>query len=188
MIRRFGRCFLGLSIRKAEETKNKLLKRDLIKEVSIALGAYRPLKFLVLTSYALELLKSKNHDITLWRKIGQAGFEHRLYQVLIAYLYRKLGYQSFVEARLNEVRVDVLAIGKNERIGIEIELDLDVDVENKLKALEKLDELIIACKEKEMLQKIKREFPPNEKLKFLLLNQLISKLNILSKNQGKKSF
>lgn len=137
---------LRLSGRRASSAKNELIQRELIREVSIPLGGYRPVKFLVLTNVAINMLKYSGHDVRLWRHTGHMGFKHQLITVLIAYSYRRAGYKTFIEKEMaNGRRVDVLTLIDDRKVAVEVETGSIVDIENKLTVLEEVDELIIVA-------------------------------------------
>ena len=96
------------------------------------------------------LLEEQKHNTWLWKTIGRQGFKHQLYSVLIAYAYKRLGHQVFIEKTLpNERRVDVL-VCRNVKTAIEVELGPFV-LEDELKALQCVDELIILVKDEGIL-------------------------------------
>ncbi len=168
---------LGFSGRRAEKAKSELIQHDLAKEVKVSIGK-TVITFLVPTGKALILLKSLGENVELWKSIGRVGFEHRLYQVLIAYILKKLGYQTAIEKTLDSVRLDVLAVNGKEKLGIEVELDRDVNVENKLKALKELDQLIIACKDQAVMESVRSKLNPTipSKVRLYLVSHYLSEI------------
>jgi hypothetical protein len=148
-----SRCYkLKMSGRSVETAIEELIDRQLIVTLPISLGRFRPVKFLMPTNDALNLLGNVGHDTSLWKKIGNVGFEHSLYQVLIAYSLRKMGYEATIEKKLaSGRRLDVYCDNGKEKTGIEIELTT-TDIEGKLEGIEKLDSLIILVKDDQSLQ------------------------------------
>ena len=175
-----ARCqSLGLSVRKAESAKTELVNKGLVKEVAAKLGKSKRLtKFLVLTDLALKLLRKAGYDTGLWRRTGYQNFEHQLYSVLVAYAYKKAGYQVFIEKAVSdERRVDVL-VSNGRQTAIEVELGPFV-LEDEVKALLHVDELIIAVKEESVLYETKSRlevFPQEMRIKVsvCLIDELLS--------------
>jgi len=121
-----------------------LIENGLVIQVEIPLTGRRPTAFLVLTRKALKFLRSRGVDTKLWNYIGNVGFEHLLYQVLVRWEFKKLGYDAHIEAKLpSGRRIDVLAVKGDRRIGVEVELNANVDLKAKLKVAEELDALYI---------------------------------------------
>jgi hypothetical protein len=175
-----ARCqSLGLSIRKAESAKAELVSKGLATEIASKLGkSKRAIKFLVLTELGLKLLRKAGYDTSLWKHTGYQNFEHQLYSVLIAYAYKKIGQQVFIEKAVSEDRrVDVL-VSNGKQTAIEVELGPFI-LENELKALHHVDELIIAVKQESVLYetKSKVEELPQEtraRVSIFLIDELLS--------------
>jgi len=143
---------LKISARRIEAAIEDLVDRQLITALPIPLGRFRPIKFLVPTSEALNLLGNVGHDTSLWRKIGHVGFEHSLYQVLIAYSLRKKGYEATIEKKLaSGRRVDVYCNDGRKKTGIEIELTT-ANIDEKVEGIEELDGLIILVRDEKGLR------------------------------------
>lgn len=146
---------LNLSGRRATQAKNELIETGLVREVSVLLGSYRPVKFLALTPMAIHSLENTGHDVRLW-KHTQGQFRHQLYTILIGYSYRKAGFQTYIEKTLrNGRRVDVLAIIDGKKVAIEVETGVGVDVANRLKALQEVDVLVIITDEQTKFRAVK---------------------------------
>jgi len=144
---------LNFSGRRASSAKDELIQKGLAMEIDVILGGYRPVKFLALTNLAINLLENVGHDVRLWRHTGHMGFKHQLYTVLIAYTFRKAGYQTFIEKPMNnERRVDALAIVEGRTIAVEVEVGPSIDIQNKMKVLDKVDELIIVSDNRASLE------------------------------------
>ena len=148
-----SRCYkLKFSGRRIETVIEELVDRQLVVTHPMALGSFRPVKFLILTNEALNLLHNVGHDTSLWKKIGNVGFEHSLYQVLIAYSFRKKGYEATIEKKLaSERRLDVYCYDGERKTGIEIELTT-TNIEEKVEGIDELDSLVILVKDDESLR------------------------------------
>jgi hypothetical protein len=148
---------LNFSGERAQAAKEELVRKSLVKEVDVVLGKHRPVRFLVITDLGLNYLGSFQRKTDLWDYVGHVSFEHRLYQVLIAYHFRKLGHQAFIEKDLGEERrLDVLVVNGRKKIGIEIELNSNFDLKKILKSMKDLDELVVLCKDQAVLNKIEQ--------------------------------
>jgi hypothetical protein len=72
-----------------------------------------------------------------------------LYQVLIRWQLKKIGYDAHIEVEIAKGRrIDVLAIKNGRRVGVEVELNANVDLKKKLNGIESLDELYIVTSKK----------------------------------------
>jgi len=185
---------MGVSMREIESAKGELIDAALVQEVSFSLSAKKPTKFLVPTEKALQLVESQGMNTGLWKHIGNVGFEHVLYQVLIRWEYKKLGYEAYMEAKLeNGRRLDILAIKGVRRIGVEVELSPYNDQENKLMGIEFLSELYIVSNSEDNLKIIERKL--NElnpailgNVKLLTVSKFLKALyNIAQNNSGNNS-
>jgi hypothetical protein len=148
-----SRCnALKVSGRRIESAIHELADRHLIVSLDIPLGRFRPVKFLLPTEDALNLLRDFGYDTNLWKKIGNVGFEHSLYQVLIAYSLRKKGYEATIEKKLaSGRRLDVYCYDGERKTGIEIELTTK-NIEEKVEGIDELDSLVILVKDEESLR------------------------------------
>jgi len=140
---------LGFSAKRLERAKKGLLSKGLANEVEISLTGRRPRLFLILTEKSLRLLKSKEISTRLWDHIGNVGFEHTLFQVLISWYLRKIGYETKIEANVGKRRVDILATDGKYKIGFEIELNPNASLEEKLKDLKMLDALLVVTRKED---------------------------------------
>jgi len=130
----------------------ELTERHLIASIEVPLGKFRPVRFLLATEDALILLSSFGYDISLWKKIGNVGFEHSLYQVLVAYSFRKKGYEATIEKKLaSGRRLDVYYTDGMTKTGIEIEVTTK-NIEEKVQGIDELDNLVILVKDEESLR------------------------------------
>jgi KaiC/GvpD/RAD55 family RecA-like ATPase len=158
---------LGISVKRFEKAKQELISRGLVKQLSISLSKRRPTSFLVLTNEALQILEAKGLDTSVWKHVGNVGFEHMLYQVLIRWQLKKLGYDAHIEVEVAKGRrMDVLAIKNGRKIGIEVELNANVNLKEKLNEIETLDGLYIVTS-KELFNEIREklgDLPSNVKL------------------------
>jgi hypothetical protein len=148
-----SRCYaLKVSGRRIESAIQELADRHLIVSLDIPLGRFRPVKFLLPTNDALNLLRDFGYDTNLWKKIGNVGFEHSLYQVLIAYSLRKKGYEAIIEKKLaSGRRLDIYCYDGKRKTGIEIELTT-TNIEEKVEGIDELDSLVILVKDEESLR------------------------------------
>jgi len=183
---------LGISGRRLESAKEEIISKRLVKEVSIALSVHRPAKFLVLTDIGLSYLKNAGQDVSLWQKVGNVGFEHMLYQVLIAYSLKNSGWQAFIEKDVGSGRrVDVLAVKDGKRIGIEVELG-SVNLEEEISCLDQLDELAILVADYQTTLRTASEIQRLGKQKVWVcqISKFLAKLrsNINSEKNGINSF
>jgi hypothetical protein len=143
---------LKISGRRIETAVAELAKMQLVATLPISLGNFRPVKFIMLTNEALSLLRNVGHEASLWKKIGNVGFEHSLYQVLIAYSFRKRGYEATIEKKLaSGRRLDVYCNDGKRKTGIEIELTT-TNIEEKVQGIDELDNLVILVKDEESLR------------------------------------
>jgi len=158
---------LGISATRLEKAKHELISNGLVKQLSISLSKRRPTSFLVLTDKALQILEAKGIDISVWKHVGNVGFEHMLYQVLIRWELKKLGYNAHVEVETSKGRrIDVLATKNGRKVGVEVELNVNVDLKQKLSEVENLDGLYIVTS-KEQFNEIREKLgglPSNVKL------------------------
>ena len=154
-----GKWWTGLFLRPAvAEIKH-------VMPVQLPLGKYRPVKFLVPSNTALNLLSNVGQDTSLWKRVGRVGFEHVLYSVLIAYSFRNRGLKASIEKKLQSGRrLDVYVEGK-EKTGIEIELST-FNIEEKIQGIEELDRLVILVKDEQAFHDFVRYLRenPNDKV------------------------
>lgn len=147
---------LNISGRRLEDAKKELISNGLIRQIEISLTGKRPTSFLVLTKEAFQILESKGINTALWKHVGNVGFEHLLYQVLIRWQFKKFGYDAHIEAKLNGRRIDVLAEKDGEKIGVEVELNTNANLRDKLDGIEGLDKLYIVTR-KELFYEVKNK-------------------------------
>jgi hypothetical protein len=111
-----------LSVQKPELAKTELVNKGLVKEIGAKLGKSKRLtKFLVLTELGSKLRKA-GYDTGLWKRTGYQNFEHQLYSVLIAYAYKKVGQQVFIEKAVSEERRVNVLVSNGKQTAIEVEL------------------------------------------------------------------
>jgi hypothetical protein len=180
---------LGISVKRFEKAKQELTSKGLVKQVNISLSKRRPTSFLVLTDKALQILEAKGFDTSVWKHVGNVGFEHILYQVLIRWELKKLGYDAHMEVEINRGRrIDVLAIKNGRKVGVEVELN-NVDLKQKLSELESLDELYIVTS-KELFDEAREKLgylPSNVKL--YSIDKFLEKFgNLAREEMGNNSF
>jgi hypothetical protein len=177
---------LGISATRIEKAKQELISNGLVEQVDISLSGRRPTSFLALTDRAFQLLEAKGLDVNIWRHAGNVGFEHLLYQVLIRWELKKLGYDAHIEVEISKGRrIDVLAIKDSRRIGVEIELNASIDLKQKLSGIEGLDELYIVTR-KEIFAEVRNKLgslPSNVKL--YSIDRFLQKLrNLFNEKAG----
>jgi len=162
-----SRCAtLGFSARRIEKAIAELAEIKYVMPVQLPLGKYRPVKFLVPSNTALNLLSNVGQNASLWRRVGRVGFEHVLYSVLIAYSFRNRGLNASIEKELQSGRrLDVYVEGK-EKTGIEIELST-FNIEEKIQGTEELDRLVILVKDEQAFHDFVRYLRenPNSKVR-----------------------
>ena len=139
---------LGISAARLEKAKEELISRGLVEQVDIPLSGKRPTSFLVPTQKALQLLESKGLDVSLWKHVGNVGFEHMLYQVLIRWEFKKLGYDAHIEVNLDGRRIDILAVKNGKKVGVEVELNTNIDLKQKFSGIEVLDQVYVVTSRK----------------------------------------
>lgn len=171
---------MKFSARRIERSISELVDKGLIVTLSIPLGRFRPVRFMILTDGALNLLSNVGHDVSLWRKIGHVGFEHSLYQVLVAYALKKLGYIVSVEKKMQSGRrLDIHATRNGTRVGIEVELTTS-GIADKVKVLDELDKLVILVKDEgkraDVLQEIS-EMPERSKTVVFKIAEFLARIN-----------
>jgi hypothetical protein len=184
---------LKLSWRKMEEAKNELLEKGMVKEVEVVLGSYRPVKYLIPTSYALSLLERLGHETSFWSHIlhSGGGFEHRLHIVFIRNLALRAGYSVQVEKALpNGKRVDILLSKNGRMIGVEVQLN-GLRVGEKVDVAQQLDELIIVVRSLSMLEEVRaeiRKISPFTNIKAYTFGQYCKLLYNEASLHGEKPF
>jgi len=169
---------LNLSGRNAQAAKNELVVKKLVVEIEVPLGGHRPVKFLMLTHMAIDMLKAVGHDTRLWKHIGTGhqNFRHQLYAVLIAYSLRNQGWTVSIEKTLrNKRRVDVFASNGSKTIAIEVEME-EVDLETKLSALEEVDELLIVTESQTT------EVSQNDRVRAVMISNYLAELRSNNSN------
>lgn len=170
---------MQLSARRIEKAVQELELKQLAAPVEVPLGNFRPVKFLMPTKPALNLLTNLRHDTSLLRKIQNSGFEHSLFQILIAFSFRNRGLRTTIEKTLpSGRRVDVYVEGR-ERIGIEIELTTS-NIEEKVRGIDSLDRLIILVKDEQVFHDfvLFLRNSPNEKIRIGRVNEFLRENSI----------
>jgi len=168
---------LRISARKAMEAKDELIRKQLIKEMRIRLGAQRPVSLFEITAQGKDRLKQAGEETKKWDWVGHVGLKHAFYQALIAKAYREKGWTAKMEAAQGNRRFDVLASDGDTKVGIEVELS-ENDLRNKLDNLDGINELIIVS-EGELLKRIEKrvkEGGENGKVKVQGVMELVNQL------------
>ena len=187
---------LGIIGKRGENAKSELIQKKLVEVHEIPIGSFRPVKYLVPTASGREFLKSKGQRTGHWKAVGHVGFDHMLYQKLIAFYLSKMDHPIILEKDLgNGRRVDIFATIDDKRVGIEIAQNSNVDVWQLLKAQQNLDELLIVCKDRNVLEKLEERirkvaYPSVlSKIRFYLVTKYLSKLrcDVRARKLAKKS-
>ena len=76
----------------------------------------------MLTELGSKLLRKAGYDTGLWKRTGYQNFKHQLYSVLIAYAYKKVGQQVFIEKAVSEERLVDVLVSNGKQTAIEVEL------------------------------------------------------------------
>lgn len=149
---------LKISIRRMERAKEQLLKRKLIEEKEVSFGISRPVKFLIPIDLGLQVLKDLGVNTRMLKHILTQGvsFEHVIYQVLISYAYRNLGYTTKIEHKVGNRRVDVWVEGKGETIAVEVEISTIGGISDKLDIISIADRLVLVFKDRKGLEESKK--------------------------------
>ena len=135
-----------------------LIEKGLVTERTVKLGAYRPWKLLEITNDGISLLASVGHDTRFWRHIKNEGLEHVMLKYFVSDKLMQIGFEPKREKRKDVETgyqvVDVYYEDNDRKVGVEIESSTS-DIENKLRALEKLDVVMLAYSTEESLQRMK---------------------------------
>ncbi len=182
----------GMGKGRLELAAHGLIEKGLVTERIVKLGAYRPWRLLELTDDGINLLASVGHDTRFWRHIKNEGIEHVMHKFFISDKLQQIGFEPKREKRIdveNGYRVVDVYYEDNERkVGIEIECSTS-DIENKLRALEQLDVIVLAYSTEESLQRMKdwlaqhgREL--QQKVRMVLLPAYLKELQSLIGRNG----
>jgi hypothetical protein len=164
---------LGMLGKRGEEAKSELIRMKLVEEHEIPIGSFRPVKYLTPTTLGLEFLRGKVQKTDHWKAVGHVGFDHMLYQKLIGFYLREKGHSFVFEKDLgNGRRVDIFAIIDDKRVGIEVAQNSNIDVWQLLKAQQNLDELVIVCKDRNVLEMLE------ERIKGVAYPVVLSKIKL----------
>lgn len=174
----------GMGKGRLELAKRGLVERGLVVERTVKVGPYRPWTLLELTNDGINLLTSVGHDVRFWKHIKNEGIEHVLWKFLIGDRLRKLGFEPTREKRI-EVDggyriIDVYYEDNSRKVGCEIECSTS-DIENKIKALEKLDLVVLAYSTEENLERAREWLAQKKskldgKLRLVLLSSYLEEL------------
>ena len=146
---------LGLSARKGNHCKQKLVKAGLIKPVTFA-GHGAWLRLFEITREGIARLK------TLGRQGPSArggGLEHRYWQEKLAEHFRSRGYQVEVEKPIKHHIVDIIASNKKECVAVEVETGKSSYKKNITECLKskKLTTVLVACVSADVADSIRKE-------------------------------
>ncbi len=149
----------GMGKGRLELAKHLLIEKGLAIERTIRLGAYRPWRILELTEDAIKLLASVNHNTAFWRHIRNRGIEHQLWQYLLGDKLKQIGFEEVHREKTIQIDggqriIDVYWEHEKKHFGCEVECSTS-DIENKVRALEKLDMVVLAYSTEEALNRAK---------------------------------
>ncbi|MGH9921366.1 MAG: hypothetical protein ACRD38_01295 [Nitrososphaerales archaeon] len=176
----------GMGKGRLELAKHSLVEKGLAVEHTVKIGAYRPWKLLELTNDGINLLSSVGHNIGFWKHIKHEGIEHVMYKYLISDKLKQLGFDTKREHRIdveNGYRVvDIFFEDGEKKVGIEIECST-TDIENKIKALQILDIIVLGYTTEETLQRVSNWLAEhkelNSKVRLVLLSDYLKELQSL---------
>jgi len=110
---------LGLSMRKYQMLKNRLLRKALIDEIRVRLRG-RVRKIVVLTPKGMSIVKDLLGLPDSIRFVGHVSSKHMFYAECFRRVFSRLGYRVHLEAGVEYGRVDLYMIKDRYRLGIEI--------------------------------------------------------------------
>lgn len=142
------------------QCKQRLIKQELIKEVSIKTSKAR-IKLLELTDRGREKLRELGYDVS--GSLRHGGAEHQYWVAQVKKRLIDAGYHPEEEYPIgNGETVDLAIIGENKKIAIEIETGKSDAIRNIRKCLDAGFEVMSAATNEETFKKIGsglREFP-----------------------------
>jgi hypothetical protein len=182
-LKSLSRCYMELNLGiHGVAIKEELVRKGFVGETEIPFGDNRPTKFLVPTDRGLEFLKKIGEDTRKWQFWGNQDFPHRVCQMIAYFSYVNSGHQAKREENLpSGKRVDVFVSVNSQRVGIEIEMDSNINVWGLLKAQKDLDELIIVCRDLQVLRRI------DSKLQQVAYPAVIDKIKLFTISQYMKT-
>ena len=136
---------LGLSMRKGNRIKEKLISEGMIKEIDINLGRSGGRRlFLELTDSGMEKLGT-----TSTKRFG--GLEHRFWINRIKQTLEGMGHECIAEYPVGNKRIDLLVDGKTA-------IELEMSPRHALENIEKCEgfDLIVLCRDRETLKQIRK--------------------------------
>lgn len=145
---------LGLTTNKGKKVKDSLIHDDWVAEQHVQVKARgKP-------SLMLKPTRKTREHYGLPAPKGRGSFEHRFWCHSISEWYSARGYQTRVEAFVNNKLVDVTARKGEERVAVEVTLSISNIEDNIRKDLEAgFHTVIIACKPGQ-LKRIERILDP----------------------------
>ena len=164
---------LKMSAYTGNKAKAELIRNHLAKEVEIGLGKGGRPKFLELTPKGEFLLENLGVNFAI---PGKGSFEHKFWQNKIADFYREKTPHVFIEWEAKNGFIDIFVVDHlGKKIGVEVSLNAKAELSDIQKLLdEDLDERIVVCKNKKVLQELKdlasAKFKDISKIRFCLLD------------------
>ena len=150
LVKRYER--LGLSMRKGNETKRKLVEEELIVPKTVVTRTTQMVLF-ELTGKG----KAKLRDLGYRVDDEQEGVVHKYWKARVADYYRNRDYEVLVEESVNG-RPDVIAMQGTKKAALEIETgssDIIGNIEKNVKA--GFQEIVCVATSKELEEKIRQE-------------------------------
>lgn len=146
---------LGLSARKGNHFKGKLIKKGNITPITFA-GHNAWLRLFKVTQEGLTRLKTLGQQSPSFRR---GGLEHQYWQNKLAEHYEGMGYHVEKEKSPNGHTVDIVADKGKQRIAIEIETGKSNYMENIENCLSKKQytAILVACTTKQVAERIREE-------------------------------
>ncbi len=183
-----------MSDRRMQVVKHSLIQKGLISESFVKIGVGRPRTLLELSDEAIKLLNSVGHDTAFWRHIHHEGLTHVMFKYIISERLKEIGFEAVREKHLAVEGgyrvVDIYFEDNGKKIAIEIECSTS-DIENKLRALEKIDMILLAYLTEDTLQRVSNWLAEHKKLngkvRLVLLSDYLKELSIIAREYAGKN-
>ncbi len=180
-----------MSDRRMQVVKHSLIQKGLVSESVVKIGVGRPRMLLELSDEAIKLLNSVGHDTAFWRHIKHEGLTHVMFKYIISERLKEIGFEAVREKHLAVEGgyrvVDVYFEDKGKKVGIEIECSTS-DIENKVRALEKLDMVLLAYMTEDTLQRVSNWLAEhkelNGKVRLMLISDYLKELSIIRRERA----
>ena len=162
---------LDMSAYRGNKAKLCLLSSKFILEREISIGkGGRPVIFEI-TDLGGEYLKSKGHTFKKYVR----GSEHRYWQHRIKQYFESWGCKVYEEWRVGKKSVDIVVLCPNKTMAIEVAMSPEHQIENIKKCLDlKFHQVIVACKNKKVLDRIENKLdnPTKKKVHLCLVRDI----------------